>query len=252
MGYNTAEGNPWKYCIMGVSVCHVGFLLSFSRELGLMAVKVAQIVLHKYYTSITSQPLRWQFPSSIFLNNSSPAYGHTCPLPPPSFSMRVDTQATCEPPTAREHSAPDALKTLELGESWSPHVYGPAYTCTASGGSAIHPFLTEPALRGNEGWKITFLHQMLQHHLHKMYLSFNTVHSPEDSHKNGASSCLDGPIYHLPLIFGFCQYKQDFLQWYSWAGKMRYGDRKKYFWRDRIPFFTCTAWTEIFVLTNPI
>lgn len=147
---------------------------------------------------------------------------------------------------SQELSAPDALKTLELGESWSPHV-----SCTVSEDSAIHPFQTEPALCGKEGRKIVFVYQMLQHHLHKMYLSFNSVRSCECSHKNGILSCLDGTMYYLHLIFGFFHYKQDFLQWYSWAGKKKYGDKKKNLWRDRISVFTCTAWTATFVLINP-
>lgn len=134
-------------------------------------------------------------------------------------------------PHSQELSAPDALKTLELGESWSPHV-----SCTVSEDSAIHPFRTEPALCGKEGRKIVFVYQMLQHHLHKMYLSFNSVRSCEGSHKNGILSCLDSTMYYLHLIFGFFHYEQDFLQWYSWAGKKKYGDKKKFVKRQNFSF----------------
>lgn len=105
----------------------------------------------------------------------------------------------------------------------------PQFTCTVSEGSAIHPFLTERALCGKEGWKIMFVHHMFQQYLDKIYLSFNSVHSREGSHKDGALSCLDGPMYHLHLIFGIFHYKQEVFQWYSRAGKRNMETKKKKF-----------------------
>lgn len=232
MGYTTAVPEGTTYGNFHVPC----WLLSFPRELGLMAVKVAQVVLD---FTIPDMTISFHFPQQVFTY----MWAHY-PLPSPSLSMCVEPSVS--PPQSGD-TAPDALKTLELGESWSPHVYCPSSLAHQVRVWPLPPFLNEPVLCGKEGQKIMFIRcsNIICTKCISLLIPCILLKNWRQSQKWGfvpswwthvlfAShiwffSICKIKLYlfsHYIVYCFFTIYKQDFHWWYSRAGKQKYGDKK--------------------------
>lgn len=236
-GVHHCWGESLKVLHMGVSMCHVGFLLSFSRELGLMAVKVAQVVLD--FTTPETTISFFHFPQQLFTY----LWTHLSSAP-------TQPQYACG---RRSHLwAPHSQGTLcsrwsENSGAWRIMITTcvlPHLTCTASEGSAIHPFLTEPALCGNEG--SCFCIKCSNNTCTKcislliQYILLKTVT------KMGLHPVLMAPYtICISYLFGFFHYKQDFLQWCSWAGKKEIQRQKRKNIREETEFHFSPALLEL-------
>ena len=146
---------------MGVSTaarCHIGFLSSFSRELGLMVAKSSSSS-----TRLTNPPM-WQLPSSILLTDPSPTHGHTCLLHPHSLSTRLGTWVTHEPPMRQETLCACCCSCSANFGAWRIMMTMcvlPQLAYTASRGFPHSAIPDWASTMWKEGWrKVMFLHQL--------------------------------------------------------------------------------------------